>query len=169
MHARTSSGCTTHTACAPPSLFPSNGQDYTSLVMHGCAICRYSSLCVSLSSSTDSADSSASVDTDHHRITIAPPPPYTLPRGGVRLRCPDLPHTQPTRFRTSQFSATLDSVAGAGGSWLRCVDGNSVPAGRLVLSVTPDTADATRSAQVNGAATARLEVRMDRLGAGKMY
>ncbi|CAJ3254289.1 LysM domain-containing protein [Burkholderia pseudomallei] len=67
------------------------------------------------------------------------------------------------------FAATFDSVAGAGSSWLRFVDGNGGPTDHLTLSVTPGTPDATRIAQVTAAAKTRLVVPMDMLGAGKMY
>ncbi len=76
-------------AAAMPILVPSGVQDYLDLGLHGWALSRYSGCWVGFKAIADTVESSAAVDIDPDRVTIAIPSDFALPADGLNIRWPD--------------------------------------------------------------------------------
>lgn len=72
-------------------------------------------------------------------------------------------------LKTEPFTATFDRVDGVDTAWLRFADAKGAPSDHVTLSVAPGSADAARITQVTQAASTRLDVPLDALGAGEMF
>jgi indolepyruvate ferredoxin oxidoreductase len=85
-------------ACAMPVLAPAGVQDILDLGLHGWALSRYCGCWVAMKLMSDTAESSAVVELDPHRITVAAPSDFALPADGVHMRWPDPPLAQERRM-----------------------------------------------------------------------
>jgi len=76
-------------AAGIPVIHPAGVQEYLDLGLHTFAMSRYSGLWVGFKIISETADSSASVHVDPHRIEIRTPTDFVLPPDGVHIRWPD--------------------------------------------------------------------------------
>ncbi|MCW5737858.1 MAG: indolepyruvate ferredoxin oxidoreductase family protein [Enhydrobacter sp.] len=76
-------------AAGIPVLHPASVQEYLDFGLHAFAMSRYSGLWVGFKVLSETADSSASVHVDPHRIQIHTPADFVLPPDGVHVRWPD--------------------------------------------------------------------------------
>jgi indolepyruvate ferredoxin oxidoreductase len=76
-------------ACAIPVLAPADLQDYLDLGLHGWAMSRYSGCWVAMKTTSDTVESSATVEVDAQRVQVVAPIDFTLPADGVHIRWPD--------------------------------------------------------------------------------
>ncbi|MFO1085778.1 MAG: indolepyruvate ferredoxin oxidoreductase family protein [Reyranellaceae bacterium] len=76
-------------AASIPVIHPAGVQEYLDLGLHTFAMSRYSGLWVGFKIISETADSSASVHVDPHRIDIRLPSDFALPPDGVHIRWPD--------------------------------------------------------------------------------
>ncbi|MFO1157802.1 MAG: indolepyruvate ferredoxin oxidoreductase family protein [Reyranellaceae bacterium] len=76
-------------AAGIPVIHPAGVQEYLDLGLHTFAMSRYSGLWVGFKIISETADSSASVHVDPHRIEIRTPTDFILPPDGVHIRWPD--------------------------------------------------------------------------------
>ncbi|MGD9881858.1 MAG: indolepyruvate ferredoxin oxidoreductase family protein [Reyranella sp.] len=76
-------------AAGIPVIHPAGVQEYLDLGLHTFAMSRYSGLWVGFKIISETADSSASVHVDPHRIEIRTPTDFALPPDGVHIRWPD--------------------------------------------------------------------------------
>ncbi|WP_395714283.1 indolepyruvate ferredoxin oxidoreductase family protein [Reyranella sp.] len=76
-------------AAGIPVIHPAGVQEYLDLGLHTFAMSRYSGLWVGFKIISETADSSASVHVDPHRIEIRLPTDFVLPPDGVHIRWPD--------------------------------------------------------------------------------
>src|SRR6478752_359123 len=76
-------------AAGMPVLHPASVQEYLDLGLHAFAMSRYSGLWIGFKVLSETADSSASVHIDPHRIEIHTPTDFILPPDGVHIRWPD--------------------------------------------------------------------------------
>ncbi|HEX7043912.1 MAG TPA: indolepyruvate ferredoxin oxidoreductase family protein [Burkholderiales bacterium] len=73
-------------AAVIPVLYPCNVQEYLDLGLHGWAMSRYSGCLVGFKATSDTAESSASVDGDPFRVEIRLPDDFVMPPGGLNNR-----------------------------------------------------------------------------------
>ena len=76
-------------AAGIPVIHPASVQEYLDFGLHAFAMSRYSGLWVAFKVLSETADSSASVHVDPHRIQIHTPTDFVLPADGVHIRWPD--------------------------------------------------------------------------------
>ena len=76
-------------AAGIPIIHAASVQEYLDLGLHGFALSRYSGLWVGFKVLSETADSSASVHVDPHRIEIRTPTDFVLPPDGLHIRWPD--------------------------------------------------------------------------------
>ena len=94
-------------ACGIPVLAPAGIQDYLDLGLHGWAMSRYSGCWVALKTTSDTVESSASVEIDPNRVVVRLPGDFALPPGGVSIRWPDPQLAQEHRMQESKIYAAL--------------------------------------------------------------
>ena len=94
-------------ACAIPVLAPSSVQDYLDLGLHGWAMSRYSGCWVAMKTTSDTVESSATVEVDARRVQIALPGDFVLPADGLHLRWPDPALAQEHRMQEFKIYAAL--------------------------------------------------------------
>jgi len=94
-------------ACAIPVLAPAGVQEYLDLGLHGWAMSRYSGLWVALKTTSDTVESSATVEIDARRVQIAVPGDFVLPADGLHLRWPDPALAQEHRMQEFKIYAAL--------------------------------------------------------------
>ncbi|MET0962364.1 MAG: indolepyruvate ferredoxin oxidoreductase family protein, partial [Noviherbaspirillum sp.] len=94
-------------AAGIPVLYPSNVQEYIEYGLHGWAMSRYSGLWVGMKCVTDVVESSASIEIDPDRFTIATPEDFDMPEGGLGIRWPDPPLEQEARLFDYKWYAAL--------------------------------------------------------------
>ena len=94
-------------AAGIPVLYPSNVQEYLEYGLHGWAMSRYSGLWVGMKCVTDVVESSASIEVDPDRFTIATPDDFEMPAGGLGIRWPDPPLEQEARLFDHKWYAAL--------------------------------------------------------------
>ncbi len=75
-------------AAMMPILNPATLQDYLDFGLFGFALSRFSGCWVGFKATSEAVDSSASVDADPRRMTIAMPHDFEMPPGGVHIRWP---------------------------------------------------------------------------------
>jgi indolepyruvate ferredoxin oxidoreductase len=94
-------------AAGIPVLYPSNVQEYIEYGLHGWAMSRYSGLWVGMKCVTDVVESSASIEIDPDRFTIATPDDFEMPMDGLSIRWPDPPLDQEARLFDYKWYAAL--------------------------------------------------------------
>ena len=94
-------------AAAIPIIHAGSVQEYLDLGLHAFALSRYSGLWVAFKVLSETADSSASVHVDPHRIDIQLPTDFVLPADGVHIRWPDDWLGQERRTLTVKHPAAL--------------------------------------------------------------
>jgi indolepyruvate ferredoxin oxidoreductase len=94
-------------ACAIPVLAPAGVQEYLDLGLHGWAMSRYSGCWVALKTTSDTVESSATVEVDARRVQIAVPGDFVLPPDGLHLRWPDPALAQEHRMQEFKIYAAL--------------------------------------------------------------
>jgi indolepyruvate ferredoxin oxidoreductase len=94
-------------AAAMPILAPSGVQDYLDLGLHGWALSRYSGCWIGFKAVADTIESSAAVEIDPSRVTIAIPSDYALPADGLNIRWPDEKLTVEARLLETKLAAAL--------------------------------------------------------------
>ncbi|MEE8306043.1 MAG: indolepyruvate ferredoxin oxidoreductase family protein, partial [Gammaproteobacteria bacterium] len=92
-----------------PVLNPAGVQEILDFGLFGFALSRFSGCWVALKMISETADSSASVDIDPHRISIASPQ-IEVPVGGLNIRWPDFPLEQEYRLQRHKIYAALAFV-----------------------------------------------------------
>ncbi len=97
-------------ACAIPVLAPAGLQEYLDLGLHGWAMSRYCGLWVALKTTSDSIESSGTVELDAQRVQIRLPDDFTLPADGMHLRWPDPQLMQERRVQEFKIYAALAYV-----------------------------------------------------------
>lgn len=97
-------------ACAMPVLAPAGLQEYLDLGLHGWAMSRYCGLWVALKITSDSVESSSTVEMDAQRVQIRLPDDFTLPTDGMHLRWPDSQLAQERRMQEFKIYAALAYV-----------------------------------------------------------
>ena len=94
-------------ACGIPVLAPAGVQEYLDLGLHGWAMSRYSGCWVAMKTTSDTVESSASVEVDPQRVQILLPRDFTLPPDGVHLRWPDPQLAQERRMQEFKVYAAV--------------------------------------------------------------
>ncbi len=94
-------------ACAIPVLAPADLQEYLDFGLHGWAMSRYSGCWVAMKLTSDTAESSATVEIDPDRVRIVIPDDFRLPPDGVNLRWPDSALAQEHRLQEFKVYAAL--------------------------------------------------------------
>ena len=94
-------------ACGIPVLAPADLQEYLDLGLHGWAMSRFSGCWVALKLTSDTAESSARVVVDPHRLQFRIPADFRLPPDGVHLRWPDTPLAQERRMQEFKVYAAI--------------------------------------------------------------
>ena len=94
-------------ACGIPVLAPSNLQEYLDYGLHGWAMSRYSGCWVAMKLTSDTAESSATVDIAPERMEIVIPTDFQLPPDGVHLRWPDPQLAQEHRLQQYKVYAAI--------------------------------------------------------------
>ena len=97
----------TFSACGIPVLAPAGVQEYLDLGLHGWAMSRYSGCWVAMKTTSDTVESSATVEIDPGRVNIVTPADFTLPPDGVHLRWPDPALAQEQRMQEFKIYAAL--------------------------------------------------------------
>ncbi len=92
-------------ACGIPVLAPAGIQEYLDFGLHGWAMSRYSGCWVAMKTTSDSVESSASVELAPERTVIRLPEDYALPPDGVHIRWPDPPLAQELRMHFKVYAA----------------------------------------------------------------
>jgi indolepyruvate ferredoxin oxidoreductase len=94
-------------ACGIPVLAPADLQEYLDFGLHGWAMSRYSGCWVALKLTSDTAESSATVEADPARMKIVIPDDFRLPPDGVSIRWPDSPLAQEHRLQEFKVYAAI--------------------------------------------------------------
>jgi indolepyruvate ferredoxin oxidoreductase len=94
-------------ACGIPVLAPADLQEYLDFGLHGWAMSRYSGCWVALKLTSDTAESSATVNVDPERLNIVIPTDFQLPPDGVHIRWPDPPLAQEHRLQEFKVYAAI--------------------------------------------------------------
>jgi indolepyruvate ferredoxin oxidoreductase len=94
-------------ACGIPVLAPSNLQEYLDYGLHGWAMSRYSGCWVAMKLTSDTAESSATVDIAPERMEFVIPTDFELPPDGVHLRWPDPQLAQEHRLQQYKVYAAI--------------------------------------------------------------
>ena len=94
-------------ACGIPVLAPADLQEYLDFGLHGWAMSRYSGCWVALKLTSDTAESSATVEVDPARMKIVIPDDFRLPPDGVSIRWPDSPLAQEHRLQEFKVYAAI--------------------------------------------------------------
>jgi indolepyruvate ferredoxin oxidoreductase len=94
-------------ACGIPVLAPSNLQEYLDYGLHGWAMSRYSGCWVAMKLTSDTAESSATVEIAPERMEILIPTDFQLPPDGVHLRWPDPQLAQEHRLQQYKVYAAI--------------------------------------------------------------
>ena len=94
-------------ACGIPVLAPADLQEYLDFGLHGWAMSRYSGCWVAMKVTSDTAESSATVELDPGRIKIVIPDDFRLPPDGVHIRWPDAPLAQEHRLMEFKVYAAI--------------------------------------------------------------
>ena len=94
-------------ACGSPVLAPADLQEYLDFGLHGWAMSRYSGCWVALKLTSDTAESSATVNVDPERLNIVIPTDFNLPPDGVHIRWPDPPLAQEHRLQEFKVYAAI--------------------------------------------------------------
>ncbi len=94
-------------ACGIPVLAPAGLQEYLDLGLHGWAMSRYSGCWVAMKTTSDTVESSATVEVDPARVAIRLPEDFTLPPDGVNIRWPDPQLAQEHRMQEFKVYAAL--------------------------------------------------------------
>jgi indolepyruvate ferredoxin oxidoreductase len=97
-------------ACAMPVLAPAGLQEFLDLGLHGWAMSRYCGLWVALKTTSDSIESSGTVEIDAQRVQIRLPDDFALPSDGMHLRWPDPQLVQERRMQEFKIYAALAYV-----------------------------------------------------------
>ncbi|MGE4218068.1 MAG: indolepyruvate ferredoxin oxidoreductase family protein [Alphaproteobacteria bacterium] len=90
-----------------PVLHPAGVQDFLDLGLYGWAMSRFSGAWTAFKVVAETADSSASVIVDPHRIEIVQPTDFVMPPGGLHLRIQDTPLEQEARLHEHKLRAVL--------------------------------------------------------------
>ena len=90
-----------------PVLNPAGVQEFLDLGLYGWAMSRYSGCWVAFKTVAETVDSSASVYVDPHRVQIALPTDFEMPKGGLNIRWPDPPLEQEKRLHKYKLYAAL--------------------------------------------------------------
>jgi indolepyruvate ferredoxin oxidoreductase len=90
-----------------PVLNPSGVQEFLDLGLYGWAMSRYSGCWVAFKCTGETADSSASVWVDPHRVEIVQPTDFEMPPGGLHIRWPDPWLEQEYRLQRHKVYAAL--------------------------------------------------------------
>ncbi|MDP1611024.1 MAG: indolepyruvate ferredoxin oxidoreductase family protein [Sulfuritalea sp.] len=94
-------------ACGIPVLAPADLQEYLDYGLHGWAMSRYSGCWVALKITSDTAESSATVEVDPERVQIVIPEDFRLPPDGVHIRWPDTALAQEHRLQEFKVYAAI--------------------------------------------------------------
>ncbi|MCL4682671.1 MAG: indolepyruvate ferredoxin oxidoreductase family protein [Rhodocyclaceae bacterium] len=94
-------------ACGIPVLAPAGLQEYLDLGLHGWAMSRYSGCWVAMKTTSDTVESSATVEVDPARVQIRLPEDFALPPDGVNIRWPDPQLAQEHRMQEFKVYAAL--------------------------------------------------------------
>ncbi len=90
-----------------PVLAPANLQEYLDLGLHGWAMSRYSGCWVAMKTTSDTVESSATVQIDPQRVQIVIPEDFKLPADGVHIRWPDPQLAAERRMQEFKIYAAL--------------------------------------------------------------
>ncbi|MCX7155234.1 MAG: indolepyruvate ferredoxin oxidoreductase family protein [Rhodocyclales bacterium] len=94
-------------ACGIPVLAPADLQEYLDFGLHGWAMSRYSGCWVAMKVTSDTAESSATVELDAERLKIVIPDDFRLPEDGVHIRWPDPQLAQEHRLQEFKVYAAI--------------------------------------------------------------
>ncbi|MDO8787984.1 MAG: indolepyruvate ferredoxin oxidoreductase family protein [Sulfuritalea sp.] len=94
-------------ACGIPVLAPADLQEYLDFGLHGWAMSRYSGCWMAMKVTSDTAESSATVELDPERLQIVIPDDFHLPPDGVHIRWPDPPLAQEHRLMEFKVYAAI--------------------------------------------------------------
>jgi len=90
-----------------PVLAPAGVQEYIDFGVHGYALSRYSGCWVAFKALADTVETSASVDVDPQRVSVAIPTDFAIPPDGLNIRWPDPPLVQEKRLLNHKLYAAL--------------------------------------------------------------
>lgn len=94
-----------------PVLNPSNLQEVLDFGIIGWALSRYSGCWVGLKTTSQTMDSSTSVNYDSHRLQLQIPQNFSLPEDGLNIRWPDPPLSQEHRLHRRKLQAVAAFAA----------------------------------------------------------
>src|SRR5262252_4753079 len=92
-------------AAMMPIINPSTLQEYLDFGLYGFALSRFSGCWVGFKAISETAESSASVETDPNRLAIMTPADFELPPGGLNIRWPDPPLEAERRLHGPKMAA----------------------------------------------------------------
>jgi len=92
-------------AAMMPILNPATIQEYLDFGLYGFALSRFSGCWVGFKAISETAESSASVETDPNRLAIMTPADFELPPGGLNIRWPDPPLEAERRLHGPKMAA----------------------------------------------------------------
>jgi indolepyruvate ferredoxin oxidoreductase len=92
-------------AAMMPILNPATIQEYLDFGLYGFALSRFSGCWVGFKAISETAESSASVETDPNRLAIVTPADFELPAGGLNIRWPDPPLEAERRLHGPKMAA----------------------------------------------------------------
>jgi indolepyruvate ferredoxin oxidoreductase len=92
-------------AAMMPILNPATVQEYLDFGLYGFALSRFSGCWVGFKAISETAESSASVNTDPDRLVIAVPTDFEMPPGGLNIRLPDPPLEAERRLHGPKMAA----------------------------------------------------------------
>jgi indolepyruvate ferredoxin oxidoreductase len=92
-------------AAMMPILNPASLQDYLDLGLYGFALSRFSGCWVGFKAVSETVESSASINSNPHRIEIVTPEDFEPPPGGLWMRWPDPPLEQERRLHGPKMQA----------------------------------------------------------------
>ena len=94
-------------ACGIPVLAPADLQEYLDFGLHGWAMSRYSGCWVAMKITSDTAESSTTVEVGAERTRIVVPEDFHLPWDGLNIRWPDPPLAQERRLQEFKVYAAI--------------------------------------------------------------
>ncbi|KAF0163252.1 MAG: indolepyruvate ferredoxin oxidoreductase [Rhodocyclaceae bacterium] len=94
-------------ACGIPVLAPADLQEYLDFGLHGWAMSRYSGCWVAMKVTSDTAESSATVELAPENMKFVIPDDFRLPPDGVHIRWPDPQLAQESRLQEFKVYAAI--------------------------------------------------------------
>ncbi len=154
----------TFASCMIPVLNPGPLEDFLDFGLLGFALSRFSGCWVGLKTCSQTVETSASIDTDAHRLVINLPADFTHPPGGLNIRYPDPSLEQEARLHVHKMAAV--AAFARANPFDRIVIDSSTP--RLGIATTGksylDVREGLRELGIDDRRAAELGIRLYKIG-----